>query len=51
MLIDSINASNNNMVVALSFIFAALSIFSLLLGDLLMTVVDPRIKLDAKGGK
>lgn len=51
MLIDSINASNNNMVVALTFIFAALSIFSLLLGDLLMTVVDPRIKLDVKGGK
>ena len=51
MLIDSINNANNTMVVALTFIFAALSIFSLLLGDLLMTVVDPRIKLDAKGGK
>ena len=51
MLIDSINAGNNTMVIALTFIFAALSIFALLLGDLLMTVVDPRIKLDAKGGK
>ncbi|MGT2911600.1 ABC transporter permease [Streptococcus cameli] len=51
MLIDSINASNNSMVVALSFIFAAMSIFALLLGDLLMTIVDPRIKLDVKGGK
>lgn len=51
MLIDSINASNNTMVVALTFIFAGLSIFSLLLGDILMTIVDPRIKLDTKGGK
>ncbi len=51
MLIDSINSANNSMVVALTFIFAALSIFGLLLGDLLMTLVDPRIKLDAKGGK
>lgn len=52
MLIDSIKASNNTMVVALSFIFAALSIVALLLGDLLMTVLDPRIKLtNKKGGK
>lgn len=51
MLIDSINVSNNNMVVALSFIFAGLSIAALLVGDLLMTLVDPRIKLDTKGGK
>ncbi|MDO5079424.1 MAG: ABC transporter permease [Streptococcus minor] len=51
MLIDSIRVSNNNMVVALSFIFAGLSIFALLVGDLLMTIVDPRIKLDVKGGK
>lgn len=52
MLIDSIKAANNTMVVALSFIFAALAIFALLLGDLLMTVIDPRIKLtNKKGGK
>lgn len=51
MLIDSIKASNNTMVVALTFIFAAMSIFALLLGDIMMTLVDPRIKLDAKGGK
>lgn len=52
MLIDSIKASNNTMVVALSFIFAALSISALLLGDLLMIALDPRIKLtNKKGGK
>ena len=50
MLPDSIKALNNNMVITLTFIFTALSIFSILIGDLLMTVVDPRIQLDAKGG-
>ncbi|MCU9533409.1 ABC transporter permease [Streptococcus sp. CSL10205-OR2] len=51
MLIDSVRAANNSMVVGLSFIFSALSIIALLLGDLLMTVLDPRIKLSDKGGK
>lgn len=49
MLPDSIKAYNNNMVITLTFIFTALSIFSLLLGDILMTVVDPRIQLSSKG--
>ena len=51
MLPDSINKMNNNMVITLAFIFASLSIFSVLLGDLLMTIVDPRIQLQAKGKK
>ncbi|WP_161979705.1 ABC transporter permease [Streptococcus sp. S784/96/1] len=52
MLIDSIRASNNAMVVGLTFIFTTLSIFSLFAGDLLMALVDPRIKLSTKkGGK
>ena len=49
MLPDSIKAYNNTMVVTLSFIFTALSVFALLIGDLLITVVDPRINLMAKG--
>ena len=49
MLPDSIKSYNNNMVIALTFIFTTLSIFSLLLGDILMTLVDPRIQLSAKG--
>ena len=49
MLPDSIKASNNPMVIGLTFIFTAVSIFALLLGDLLVTVVDPRIQLQAKG--
>ena len=48
MLPDAINKMNNNMVITLTFIFAALSIFSVLLGDLLMTLVDPRIQLAEK---
>lgn len=52
MLIDAIRASNNSMVVGLTFIFTILSIFSLLAGDILMTLIDPRIKLSSKkGGK
>ena len=51
MLPDAIKASNNNMVITLTFIFTALSVFSVLIGDLLMTVVDPRIQLTAKGDK
>ncbi|MBJ8325783.1 ABC transporter permease [Streptococcus pacificus] len=51
MLIDSVKAANNSMVVGLAFIFSALSILALLLGDLAMTVLDPRIKLSDKGGK
>ena len=49
MLPDSIKIANNNMVITITFILTTLSVFSVLLGDLLMTVVDPRIQLSAKG--
>jgi oligopeptide transport system permease protein len=49
MLPDSINYHNNSMVICLAFIFTALSVFALLIGDLLITVVDPRISLSTKG--
>lgn len=51
MLIDSVRAANNTMVVGLVFIFTVVSVFSLLLGDILMTIFDPRIRLTSKGGK
>ncbi|MDO4666827.1 MAG: ABC transporter permease [Streptococcus sp.] len=51
MLIDSVRASNSSMVIGLVFIFTSLSIFALLFGDILMTMLDPRIKLTSKGGK
>lgn len=50
MLPDAINSVNNNMVITLTFIFTTLSIFSLLAGDILLTIVDPRISLNAKKG-
>lgn len=49
MLPDAIKANNNAVIVALSFIFTSLSIFALLLGDILITFVDPRIQLTSKG--
>ena len=51
MLPDAIKQCNNNMVITLVFIFTSLSILSVLAGDLLMTVVDPRISLTEKGGE
>lgn len=51
MLPDAINQLNNTMVITLTFIFTSFSVFAVLAGDLLMTVVDPRIKLSDKGGK
>ncbi len=38
------------MDICLTFIFSSLAIFSVLLGDLLMVIVDPRIQLSAKKG-
>jgi oligopeptide transport system permease protein len=51
MLPDAINAFNNNVVIALTFIFTALSILSVMLGDILITYLDPRISLHEKGGR
>lgn len=51
MLIDAVRSANNAMVVGLVLIYTVLSIGALLVGDILMTIVDPRIKLSTKGGK
>ena len=51
MLPNAISQMNNNMVLTLTMIFTALSIFAVLLGDLLMILVDPRISLTSKGGE
>lgn len=47
---DSISIYNNSMVIGLTFIFTVLSILSTCLGDWLLTLVDPRISLEEKGG-
>lgn len=50
LLVDVIKRQDNNMVLALVVIFAVISILGLLLGDLLMAVVDPRISFTKKEG-
>jgi oligopeptide transport system permease protein len=49
LLIDVIRRQDNPMVQALVIIYSSLGVFGLLLGDLLMAFVDPRIKLHKKG--
>jgi oligopeptide transport system permease protein len=49
MLPDAIIAHNNTVVIGLVFIMTTIGVLSVLLGDLLMAVVDPRIKLSASG--
>jgi oligopeptide transport system permease protein len=51
MLPDSILHHNNAMVVGLVFLFTFLGVMAVFVGDLFMTFIDPRIKLDSKGGK
>lgn len=50
MLIDALKFNNSSMVIGLNFIFSGLGIIAVFLGDLLMSRVDPRIKLSTKGG-
>lgn len=50
LLVDVIKRQDNNMVLALVVIFASLSILGLLLGDILMGIVDPRISFSKKEG-
>ena len=47
---DVIQRQDNTVVQALVLIYAAISILGLLIGDILMAVVDPRISLSKKEG-
>ncbi|ERL65213.1 ABC transporter permease [Schleiferilactobacillus shenzhenensis] len=51
MLPNAITDHNNTVVIGLVFIFAIISIMSTLLGDILMSIVDPRIKLSTSGSE
>ena len=51
MIPDSINKYNNAMIIALVFMFAGISVLSVLLGDIVLTKVDPRISLSEKAGR
>lgn len=50
LLIDAIQRQDNPLVQALVLIYSSVSILGLLLGDLLMAICDPRIKLEHHGG-
>jgi oligopeptide transport system permease protein len=50
LLVDAIQRQDNPLVQALVLIFSTLGIFGLFLGDVLMAVFDPRIKLEKQGG-
>lgn len=45
LLVDAIQRQDNNVVQGLVLVFSSLGIIGLILGDLLMAIVDPRIKL------
>ncbi|MFI3237277.1 MAG: ABC transporter permease [Lachnospiraceae bacterium] len=49
LLVQVIKASDNNMVQGIVLMFATVGVLGLLLGDLMMTVLDPRIKLNKQG--
>lgn len=50
LLVNVIQRQDNNMVQALVLIYSAVGIIGLLLGDLLMNAMDPRISFTKKGG-
>ncbi len=51
LLVDAIQRQDNSLVQALVVIYASIGIVGLLLGDLAMVAVDPRIKLVKTGGE
>lgn len=50
LLTDSISRYDTNVVQAIVMLYASLGIIGLFLGDVLMTLLDPRISLTGKGG-
>ena len=48
LLTDAINQYNNNVIIGLVLFYSLLSVTSLILGDVLMAAVDPRISFTAK---
>ncbi|MDM8533539.1 ABC transporter permease [Clostridiaceae bacterium HSG29] len=50
LLVDAIQLQDNNLVQALVLMFSVVGILGLFLGDVLMAMLDPRIKLHSSGG-
>jgi ABC-type dipeptide/oligopeptide/nickel transport systems, permease components len=49
LLTDAINRYDTNVVQALVMLYATLGVIGVFLGDILMTIIDPRIRLTGKG--
>ena len=47
---DAIAKYDSNLVIAIVSLYASLGIIGLFLGDVLMIILDPRIRLTEKGG-
>jgi oligopeptide transport system permease protein len=50
LLADAVSRYDTNLVQALVLLYATLGVAGVFLGDLLMMLIDPRIKLEDKGG-
>ena len=50
LLVDVVKRQDNTMVQAIVIVFACVGIIGLILGDFLMTIIDPRISFNKKGG-
>lgn len=48
LLTDAIAAYDNGVIVGMALFYSALSVISMILGDILMAVVDPRISFTEK---
>jgi oligopeptide transport system permease protein len=51
MLPGALQGHNNSMVVGLTFIFTLVAVIAAIVGDVCMTLVDPRINLSVKKGE
>ena len=50
LLVTAIQRQDNTLVQALVLIYSIIGILGLFLGDIMMAILDPRIKLDKKAG-
>lgn len=51
LLVNAISSTDNGLILGLTFLFSTLSIISLILGDVLLTIIDPRISFTSGGRK
>lgn len=51
MLPDAVKQYNNVIIITLTFLFSSISVISVLLGDIIVTKIDPRISLSTKAGR